>query len=204
MILTLWLSVLLFASCAPGAFISLFGSWGKKHAMYAYTIVMLVVVTVISVTLLKFDALALVCVAAVVFVLYLGEILGNLWGKRRSLRGWRQMIDLGPVKELLFPLVLIPVSEEFCFRWAVFAVGASLGIATIPLVILSVISFVIAHFFTQGLVGLWKMFIAIAAVALFMTWGIWAAIAMHMLFNLVVFLRKLSDSTNLNFRRLYQ
>ena len=63
-------------------------------------------------------------------------------------------------------------------------------------------AFVLGHVVVDGLAGLRKIFLAVVACGAFVLAGLPGAVLLHVLFNLLVFLRKFADAVDLSARRL--
>ena len=63
-------------------------------------------------------------------------------------------------------------------------------------------AFVLGHVVVDGLAGLRKIFLAVVACGAFVLAGLPGAVILHVLFNLLVFLRKFADAADLSARRL--
>lgn len=63
-------------------------------------------------------------------------------------------------------------------------------------------AFVLGHVVVDGLAGLRKIFLAVVACGAFVLAGLPGAVLLHVLFNLLVFLRKFADAADLSARRL--
>ena len=63
-------------------------------------------------------------------------------------------------------------------------------------------AFVLGHVVVDDLAGLRKIFLAVVACGAFVLAGLPGAVILHVLFNLLVFLRKFADAADLSARRL--
>lgn len=63
-------------------------------------------------------------------------------------------------------------------------------------------AFVLGHVVVNGLAGPRKIFLAVVACGAFVLAGLPGAVLLHVLFNLLVFLRKFADAADLSTRRL--
>ena len=63
-------------------------------------------------------------------------------------------------------------------------------------------AFVLGHVVVDGLARLRKIFLAVVACGAFVLAGLPGAVLLHVLFNLLVFLRKFADAVDLSARRL--
>ena len=61
---------------------------------------------------------------------------------------------------------------------------------------------VLGHVVVDDLAGLRKIFLAVVACGVFVLAGLPGAVLLHVLFNLLVFLRKFADAADLSARRL--
>ena len=217
MLLTLWLNALLVLTCVPGSLVPLLSRGREDRRTRAFLLTIGAVVLLVCLTrMLIHDGAAgfaarsavLRTVAGMVLILiggvvaYVLEALSSLWARLGSLRGWRNAIDLGEYRMLLGPLLIVPALEEACYRWCLFTVAAMVGLGNWQSAMLSVPAFVLGHVVVDGLAGLRKVFLAVVACGVFVLAGLPGAVLLHVLFNLLVFLRKFADAADFSARRL--
>lgn len=217
MLLTLWLDLLLVLTCVPGSLVPLLSGGREDRRTRAFPLSLVFVVLLVCLTRMLIhddDGAGAVARSSVpvtvagmaliltgVVVVYVLEALSSSWERFGSLRGWRNTVDLGDYRMLLYPLLIIPVLEEACYRWCLFMAAAMVGLGVWQSVALSIPAFTLGHVVVDGLAGLRKIVLAVIACGAFVLTGLPGAILLHVLFNLLVFLRKLADSADLSARR---
>ena len=230
MLLTLWLNALLVLTCVPGSLVPLLSRGREDRRTRAFLLTIGAVVLLVCLTRMVIHAdegehddhgdhddgaagfatrsAVLRTVAGMVLILiggvvaYALEALSSLWARLGSLRGWHNAIDLGEYRMLLGPLLIVPALEEACYRWCLFTVAAMVGLGNWQSAMLSVPAFVLGHVVVDGLAGLRKVFLAVVACGVFVLAGLPGAVLLHVLFNLLVFLRKFADAADFSARRL--
>ena len=214
MLLTLWLNALLVLTCVPGSLVPLLSRGREDCRTRAFLLTIGAVVLLVCLTRMvihddgaaEFAARSAVLrtVAGMVLILiggvvaYVLEALSSLWARFGSFRGWHNAIDLGEYRMLL----IVPALEEACYRWCLFTVAAMVGLGNWQSAMLSVPAFVLGHVVVDGLAGLRKVFLAVVACGVFVLAGLPGAVLLHVLFNLLVFLRKFADAADFSARRL--
>lgn len=218
MLLTLWLNALLVLTCVPGSLVPLLSRGRQDRRTRAFLLSLGAVVLLVCLTrmLIHDDGaagvvarsavqgtvagMALILIGGV--VAYVIEALSSSWERFGSLRGWHNAVELGEYRMLLGPLLIVPALEEACYRWCLFTAAAMVGLGSWQSAMLSVPAFVLGHVVVDGLAGLRKIFLAVVACGAFFLSGLPGAVLLHVLFNLLVFLRKFADAADLSARRL--
>lgn len=217
MLLTLWLDLLLILTCVPGILIPLLSGGREDRRTRAFPLSLGVVVLLVCLTRMLIhddDGTGFVSRSAVpvtvagmaliligVVIAYTLEALSSSWERFGSLRGWRNAVDLGEYRMLLYPLLIIPALEEACYRWCLFMTAAMVGLGGWQSAALSVPAFTLGHVIVDGLAGLRKIVLAVLACGAFVLAGLPGAVLLHVLFNLLIFLRKFADAADLSVRR---
>ena len=94
-------------------------------------------------------------------------------------------------------IILYPFFEEFVYRFAIYQISIKLGYSLWQYFVLSVFSFIFAHYYSQGFEAVKKVPFAIVQCVFYILFkDIYICIIIHIVFNIMVYLYRVSSYKN--------